>query len=56
MFYAFTRYIFGPVCIPYAWAAPAFRQGAQWSIHVVWVAFHTPHTQIFAAPAILDAS
>lgn len=42
IFYTFTRYIFGSVCIPYAWAAPAFRQGAQWSIRVVWVAFYTP--------------
>ena len=50
------RYLSGPVCIPYAREAPAFRQGAQWSIRVVWVAFHTPPPQIFAAPAILDAS
>ena len=49
IFYTFARYIFGSVCIPYAWAAPAFRQGAQWSIRVVWVAFHTPppHTPKF---------
>ena len=50
IFYAFAQYIFGPVCIPYSWAAPAFRQGAQWSIHVVWVAFHTPpHTNFCSA-------
>ena len=47
IFYAFAQYIFGPVCIPYSWAAPAFRQGAQWSIHVVWVAFHPPPTHKF---------
>ena len=48
IFYATLRYLFGSVCIPYAWAAPAFRQGAQWSIRVVWVAFHTPpHTHKF---------